>query len=89
MEVASALNYRQESAIVKEQFNVRIPSNLKETAVAIAEALRFSREEMAEIAWASLFGTQDAEILAKRQKVEKLVKELGLSFDFSERQLAA
>ena len=67
--------------VEKEQFNTRLPADLKRAVVTAAAALGWSYEEMSEIAMATLLGSPDAIINAKRRKVMETAKSLRLSFE--------
>lgn len=70
----------------KRQFNARLPLPLRRAAINIADRLDWTREEIAEVAYATLFGSNDRLILAKKEKVEEVVKQLSLSFNDAEPQ---
>jgi antitoxin component of RelBE/YafQ-DinJ toxin-antitoxin module len=60
----------------KEQFNVRIPAELKSAAVTVAARLGWSNEEICKIALANLMGSQDDLVLAQRRLAMKVAKDL-------------
>lgn len=60
---------RSENKVMKkEQFNTRIPEALKTATNTVAAALGWKKEEIAEVALASVLGSKDKLILAKREK---------------------
>lgn len=71
----------------KTQFNARVQKGLKQAAVQVAEAGDFTTEEIVEIALANLFGTQDELMVAKRNKVQRIVAQLNLKLSFKGPQL--
>lgn len=70
----------------KQQFNTRIPADLKRGTRIVAAALDWTVEDITEVALASLFGTKDRLILAKKERVEQAAKSLSLSFRIGESQ---
>ncbi len=70
----------------KEQLNTRIPAPLKTAAATVAAALGWTKEEIIEVALASLLGSRDKLIIAKREKIQEKSRELALSFEQPERQ---
>jgi hypothetical protein len=75
----------------KQQFNVRVNPNLRSAAVDVCDRLHFTREELVEVALATILGSKDILILAKGEKVKEAVKELHLSlspFNDPQSQLA-
>lgn len=66
---------------LKEQFNVRVEKGLKEAVFQVCGELDYTRDELAEVALASLFGSRDGVIRAKKKKIEDKAKELQLSFE--------
>ena len=65
----------------KEQFNTRIPSDLKRGLRIVSAVLDWTVEDVTEIALASLFGSKDKTVIAKRHQVESVAKQLSLSFN--------
>jgi hypothetical protein len=70
----------------KTQFNVRIKPVMKDAAIKVAEASEFTRDDIVEAALVALFGTQDKWLLAKRDRVQQIAKDLNLSFKDPDRQ---
>jgi hypothetical protein len=82
-----ALRYRYHysdsyfSFMQKDQFNARIPGTLRRAVVTTAAALGMTNEQMAELAFSVLLGTDDEVKQAQKRKVERVVRDLRLSFD--------
>ena len=72
----------------KEQFNTRIPAPLRRAVAAVAGALDLTNEQMAEIALATLLGSEDAAVQSRQKKIEQTAKRMRLSFDEPQLQLA-
>ena len=72
----------------KKQFNARIPAKLRRATSLVVASLEWSNEDIAEVALATLLGSRDELLLAKKRKIEQAAKELHLSFDLPEHQSA-
>ena len=70
----------------KEQFNARIPGPLKAATSTVAAALGWKKEEIAEVALASVLGSRDRLILAKLEKIQEKSRELALTFNVPDHQ---
>jgi hypothetical protein len=66
----------------KKQHNTRIPMPVYDAEQKVRARLDWTADEIAEVAYASLFGSRDSLIVAKRQKIKKAFKELGLELSF-------
>ncbi len=66
----------------KEQLNARIPGPLRLATNTVAASLGWKKEEIVEVALASVLGSKDRLVLAKREKIQEKSKELDLSFEF-------
>ena len=64
----------------KEQFNTRIPVDLKRGMRIIAVAMDWTVEDMMEVAVRTLVGAADHETEAKLKQVRDAAKALNLSF---------
>lgn len=72
----------------KSQFNTWVRPTIKEATERIARASEFSKSDIVEIALASLLGTSDELMLAKRNKVQKIAAEMGVKCTFKAAQLS-
>jgi len=72
----------------KTQFNVRIPRALKSNTVTVAARLGLSQEDMAQMGLKLLFGIADKLTLKKTKMARAMAKELHLSFNDPEHQMA-
>lgn len=64
----------------KEQFNARIPKDLKSAALTASARLGWNNEELVKLAFSHFFGSRDTMIKAKRGLAVKVAKELNLTF---------
>lgn len=60
---------------------MRVPKTLKVAARRISDRLGYTRDEIGEVALASLFGSPDGEIREKRKKIEQAAQQLSLTFN--------
>lgn len=65
----------------KHQLNNRVPIPIWDATQKVREKLEWTGDDIAEVAFAYLFGSKDELIVAKRNKIQKACKELGLSFN--------
>jgi hypothetical protein len=66
----------------KKQMNQRLPSDIYEAAKLIRDETEFKADEIAEVAYATLFGSRDSLIVAKRKRIQEKLKELHLKLSF-------
>lgn len=66
----------------KKQLNTRIPLKIYDAEKKVRDGLGWTADEIAEVAYASLFGSRDALIAAKRERIIKKFKELSLELSF-------
>ena len=74
--------------IQKEQFNTRIPVDLKRGMRIIAVAMDWTVEDMTEVAMRTVLGAADHEPEAKLKAVRGKAKALNLSFSLPDLQPA-
>lgn len=67
------------------QLNARVRPQLKKLVERLATECNFTKEELVEVAFASLVGTRDNIIDAKRMMAQMKAKELELSFKCADR----
>lgn len=67
----------------KHQLNIRVKPAVRDAVTQVCERLDWTRDDLAEVAIASLLGSRDNLIKAKRDKCVQIAKELKivLSFD--------
>ncbi len=70
----------------KEQFNVRLPVELKRAAAAVAGALGWSNQELVHVALAELLGRRDELVIVKRKMALQAAKHLKVSFKDADSQ---
>lgn len=71
---------RVKKVMKKPQLNVRTCPKIKEAVGQVADRLDWTRDDVAEVAFMTLFGSQDGLIREKRRKIVEAAKELALSF---------
>jgi predicted transcriptional regulator len=67
----------------KAQFNVRLPGDLRAATLKIADALDYTRDEIAEVALATLLGGRDEVVKAKWKKAQRTARLLKLAATFN------
>ena len=67
----------------KAQLNVRVRPNMKEAVGKVCDRLEWTRDELAEVAIATLFGSHDNLIRAKKQKCTEAVRQLKIQLSFN------
>ncbi len=66
----------------KIQLNAKVVPEIKQAVDSVKATTRFSREEIAEVAYAHLFGSRDKLIQAKREKIVLAFGQAGISLPF-------
>ena len=76
---------------MKKQLNNRVRPEIAQAVESVRNQVQFSKDELAEVAWATLFGSRDPLIEAKAAKVHQAVRHLKikLSFNFPTHRLAS
>lgn len=69
--------------MTKIQLNNRLKPEIVTAVTQVREAVPFSKDELAEVAWASLLGSRDPLIEAKRSKINQVVKQLKIKLTFN------
>lgn len=64
------------------QLNTLVLPEVKQAVDAVKQNTRFSREEIAEVAYAHLFGSRDKLIQAKREKIVQAFQTSGVILPF-------
>ena len=72
----------------RKQLNVRVAGNVHVAVDRICNRLRYTKDQVGEVAYLSLLNSTDPEIIARRQKIEAVVKEMEFPFNYPERQFA-
>lgn len=65
----------------KKQFNVRLTPGLRRAASSVCDKLGYTRDELGEVAIATLLGTKDPVLRAKRKKISDIAKEYAGTFN--------
>lgn len=67
----------------KTQLNNRVRPEIASAIEAVRTQIEFTKDEMAEVAWATLFGSHDPLIEAKKNKINQAVKQLKIRLSFN------
>ena len=68
---------------MKKQLNNRVRPEIAQAVESVRNQVQFTKDELAEVAWATLFGSRDPLIAAKRSKVAHAVKQLHIKLSFN------
>ena len=69
--------------MTKKQLNTRVRPEIADAVGRVRDVVQFSKDDLAEVAWATLFGSRDPLIAAKRTKVANAVKQLHIKLSFN------